>query len=259
MENSVKSKVVNYLRHLGLDATQAAIYIWLQAHGSSSVLAISKGVGTGRTKLYPALEQMIALQVMTKHDRHYGTTYQALPPQNLEFLVLEQERKASSLRASLTSAVSALSSLASSSPSSTNTIEYSGVDGLKQMNYNIHCKSVGNFKVFELANLDKHLAPSFAERMRQNTTDNKVKSFDLTNNLKWKLNTKVAGYRELSQASYIDPAVFHIKFETYIYNNVVGLIKYDKDDIFGIEIYNQDLKDQQEQIFDLLWSMSRPI
>ena len=52
---------------------------------------------------------------------------------------------------------------------------------------------------------------------------------------------------------------FKIEFETYIYNNVVALLSYDKDDIFGVEIHNDKLARQQEQLFDLLWSQAKSL
>ncbi len=55
------------------------------------------------------------------------------------------------------------------------------------------------------------------------------------------------------QARYVSPTVFTIEFEVYIYNNIVALLSYEKEDIFGVEIHNSKLARQQRQLFDLLW------
>jgi hypothetical protein len=47
------------------------------------------------------------------------------------------------------------------------------------------------------------------------------------------------------------------EFETYIYDNVVGLLSYESDDIFGVEIYSEKLARQQTQLFNLLWSQAK--
>jgi sugar-specific transcriptional regulator TrmB len=258
MEKSVKSKVVNFLRQIGLNGEQSNVYMYLQEHGPSTVLAISRGLKTGRTKLYPALDEMVEKQVLAVHERHYGTTYEALPPENLEFLVSEHERKATVLRHNLPSAVHALNLTRLNSPATSKVIEYRGVDGIKQMVWN-QSKAKEYFKVYELANLDKHLPPHFAEKMRQEWTRKGIKSYDLTNRRDWRLQTKVEAYRSLNEARYIEPSLLQIEFETIIYNNVVSLISYDNDDIFGVEIHNSKLARQQEQLFDMLWRGAEPV
>ncbi len=62
-----------------------------------------------------------------------------------------------------------------------------------------------------------------------------------------------------TKVRYIDPVVFKIEFETYIYNSCVALLSYQTDDIFGVEIHNPQLARQQKQLFDLIWSQAQPL
>jgi sugar-specific transcriptional regulator TrmB len=254
VDKSLENKVVGYLKHLGLDHEQALAYLFLLQNGPATVLAISRGLKTGRTKLYPLLEELGDKQLITIHERHYGTSYEAQAPEVLEFLVNEHERSAEALRSSLPAALNALKNIQMVSPVHTKIVEYRGTDGLKQMNYNL-TKAKEEFRVFELAGLDKHLGKHFAEKMRERYVERGLKSFDLTNN-KNRANEPGA---ELPKAlvRYIDPAVFTIEFETYIYDNCVGLINYEQDDIFGVEIYSEKLARQQKTLFDLLWSQAK--
>ena len=128
MDNSLKKKLVSFLKQLSLDDEQAEVYLYLQMNGPSTVLAISRGLETGRTKLYPALEGMVSKQVVAVHERHYGTTYEALPPENLEFLVSELERKADIARHNFKESIHAFSGLRANSPSGSKIIEYRGLD-----------------------------------------------------------------------------------------------------------------------------------
>src|SRR4030095_5896780 len=137
VDKILRQKVVRYLQHLGLDDEQAQAYIFLLSTGSSTVLAISRGLKTGRTKLYPLLENLAEKQLLTIHERHYGTSYEAQPPQVLEFLVSEHERKAEALRSNLPAATNILNQLQLQSPTNSRIVEYRGVDGLKQMNFNL--------------------------------------------------------------------------------------------------------------------------
>ena len=181
VDNSLENKVVGYLKQLGLDREQALVYLFLLQNGPDTVLAISRGLKTGRTKLYPLLEDLSEKQLITIHERHYGTSYEAQNPEVIEFLVSEKEHNAEALRSSLPAALNILQNIQNESPVHTKIIEYKGVDGLKQMNFNLS-KAKNEFRVFELAGLDKHLGKHFAQKMRERYAERKLKSFDLTNN-----------------------------------------------------------------------------
>lgn len=253
VDKSLENKVVAYLKQLGLEREQALVYLFLLQNGPQTVLKISRGLKTGRTKLYPLLEDLADKQLITIHERHYGTSYEAQKPEVLEFLVNEKERRAEALRSSLPAALNILKNLEHDSPATTKIIEYRGVDGLKQMNFNLS-KAKSEFRVFELAGLDRHLGKHFAEKMRERYQENKLASFDLTNNANRANEPGIES--PLAQTRYIDSTVFKIEFETYIYDNVVGLLNYENDDIFGVEIYSDKLARQQTQLFDLLWNQA---
>lgn len=258
VDKSLTEKVVAYLEQLGLNGEQALIYMHLLRTGSQSVLSLSRGLKTGRTKLYPLLEDLASKQLIAVHERHYGTTYEAQPPEVLEFLISEREQTVQTLRGNLKSITHALGELRVHSPATSKIIEYRGIDGIKQMNFNL-TKAQSEFRVLELKSLSEHLGNHFTEKLRQTWAERGISSFDLTNNPHWSLKTKVEQYKQLSKARYIDSAVFTIEFETYIYNNCVALLSYEDDDIFGVEIYNDKLARQQIQLFDLLWSQSKPL
>jgi len=253
VDNSLKNKVVGYFKQLGLEREQALVYLFLLQTGSSSVLDISRGIKTGRTKLYPLLEDLANRQLVIIHERHYGTSYQAQKPEVIDFLVSEHERKAEALRSSLPAAINILKNLEQTSPTKTKIIEYRGVDGLKQMNYNLS-KAKEEYRVFELAGLDKHLGKHFAQKMRQRYQERGLKSFDITNN-KTRLNED--DFKDLTaQIRYVDPKIFSIEFEVYIYDNCVGMLNYDQEDIFGVEIYSEKLARQQKSLFDMTWQQA---
>lgn len=255
VDKLLHQKVVKYLERLGLDQEQAHMYLFLLQQGPSTVLAISRGLKTGRTKLYPLLEDLAEKQLITIHERHYGTSYEAQPPHVLEFLISEHERKAENLRSNLPAVTDILGQLQADSPTTSRIVEYRGVDGLKQMNFNL-TKAEKEYRVFELAGLDKLLGKHFADKMRTITREKRTKTYDLTNNPNRANEPGVVG-DPLAATRYLDPKVFKIQFETLIYNNCVALLSYDKEDIFGVEIYNDKLAAQQKQLFDLLWSQAK--
>jgi sugar-specific transcriptional regulator TrmB len=257
-ENMLKEKVVAYLKHLDITGEQSVAYLVLLQQGPQTVLALSRNLKTGRTKLYPLLEDLATKQLITVHERHYGTSYEAQSPDALAFLVQEKIQLAEKMRSNLPAIQHALSTFQHTSPSTSKIIEYRGVDGLKQMNFNL-TKAKKEFRVFEIESLSGHLGARFAEKLHEAWAEKHIASYDLTNNPTWKLTTQIETYQTLAKVRYINPKLFRIEFETYIYNNCVALLSYEKDDIFGVEVYNKKLARQQIQLFDLVWRNAQPI
>jgi len=243
MDNSVEKKVVAYLKHLGLDAEGAAVYIFLLQQGPQTVLGISRGLKTGRTKLYALLETLAAQQLVTVHERHYGTSYEAAPATTLEFLVQAHESQASGLRSELAGVVHALNAAARTSPTTSRVAEYRGADGLKQLYWNV-TKSHGEYRAYRLPRLRDRLEKHFLDKLQ--VAEAGMTALVLVN----------AAGDAGGKARVVAPSLFKIEFETYIYNNCVALISQDDDRITGVEIYNDKLAQQQRQLFDLLWGQS---
>lgn len=256
LSSDLIDNVKPFLLDLGLNEDQVDTYLYLLHLGSSSVLALAKAQGSGRTRLYPVLESLVDLQLVKVDQKHYGTTYEALTPRSLEFLVTKKETETKKLRDELSNVTEQLSTLNGSTLSKSKVVEYRGVDGLKQINFNL-TKANKEFFVFEGAHLDSYetMPKSFVDRMRKLYFDNKLMCYDLTNDKNWhKVKTPFNPTGAFQKACYIDEKVFKIRTETYIYNNVVAYLGYEKDEPFGVEIYNQDLAEQQKQLFKILWA-----
>lgn len=132
---------------------------------------------------------------------------------------------------------------------------------MKQINFN-QTKAQDYVYVYELAHLDEHetMPQSFVDRMRRMTYENNITTYDLSNNKDWEFVRMPTNPKGLFQkASYIPKEIFEIKVETYVYNDVIAYLGYDKDEPFGIEIYNKELVEQQKQIFKILWSMGTEV
>ncbi len=244
------------MERLDLTVDQSQVFTYLHALGPTSVLSLSKALSTGRTRLYPILESLARQQLIIIHERHYGTTYEAASPQALEFLVHEREVQAEHLRDELFDVQNALRQLSGQVTKGSRVAEYRGVDGLKQINFNL-TKAVGEFCVFEVAHLDEHegMSESFANRLRETWLEKKIVSRDLTNNPSWQRHSPTQpAYVNVQRGCYIQPSVFEISLETFVYNNCVAYLHYEEGQIFGVEVYNENLANQQKQLFELVWA-----
>lgn len=256
----MKSKLVGFLGQLGVSLDEAEVYLYLVQAGEQSVLAISRGLDTGRTKLYPLLDNLADKQLIHVNERHYGSSYSAQPLETLEFLVAEKQRQSNAVASALPAAKSLLAQLATPEVGGTKFIQYRGLDGLKQVSWNI-TKAKGEYFCFELANLDKHqgIPKAFAEKVRSIEVERGIVGHDLTNNPNWKVESSVPGYTSLGKARYVDPKIFTIEFESIVYDDTYTLVKYEPNDIVCIEIKNPSLAHQQKQLFNLVWSLAVPV
>jgi sugar-specific transcriptional regulator TrmB len=253
VHKNVEKKVVDFFGHLGFSTEESATYLYLLQRGPQTVLSLSRGLKTGRTKLYPLLDGLAERQLITAHERHYGTTYEAQKPDAIEFLVSELEQASQTLRNEWPATVNVLKQFHSISPTSSKLLEYHGADGLKQLTWNLS-KAHKEFRQFELAGIDKHLGKHFISKMQQTFVERKVTGYILTNRQSF-ANDPDANLPGL-KIRYIGPEIFNIMFESYIYNNVVTLVQNKKNDIYGIEVHNQLFTQQQRQLFDALWKQA---
>jgi sugar-specific transcriptional regulator TrmB len=258
LDKPLEKKVLLYLYNLGLTTEEAKIYIFLLQNGPQSVLAVSRGLKTGRTKLYPVLDKLTDKQLVITKERHYGQTYEAQRPEVLEFLVSEHESKAEQLRNSLAAVTNVLQRIQLQAPNTSKVVEYRGVEGLKQMNWNIG-RAKGEYRTFELDRLKGHFSRHFDDKFYRRQVDHKIVSYDLTNNPHRESEVKSPWDKKYFHMGYISPEVFKIAFEMTIYNNCVALFNYEAGDILGVEIYNDNLAAQQVQVFNLLWKQSTPL
>ena len=261
LSSELIDSVTPFLNELGLTNDQVNAYLYLLHLGKSSVMNLSSAMGSGRTRLYPILESLVDLQIVKVDQQHYGTTYEALNPASLDFLVTKKETEAHRLRNEIDNITEKLTSLSGTTNGVSKVIEYRGIDGLKQINFN-QTKAQDYVYVYELAHLDEHetMPQSFVDRMRRMTYVNNITSYDLSNNKDWEFVRMPTNPKGLFQkASYIPKEIFEIKVETYVYNDVIAYLGYDKDEPFGIEIYNKELVEQQKQIFKILWSMGTEV
>lgn len=234
-------KIVEYLRQLGLLTDQVEAYLYLLQNGPHTVLALSRGLKTGRTKLYPLLDELADKQLITAHERHYGTSYEAAHPVTLEFLVNQQEQAAQALRSGLPAALHSLKQLHLDSPTTSTFIEYRDLDGIKQMYWNLN-QARGNCYILELPAIRKQIGAHLAEKLRSAMNRTGTSCHILTNQKS-----------PPAHARYIDPAVFRIEFEAYVYNNVVSLISCDHTKLYGIELHNQQFARHYSQLCQVLW------
>jgi sugar-specific transcriptional regulator TrmB len=248
----------NKLAAFGLAPAMADIYIHLLRHGPLTALQLSRALPYSRTQTYRHLEDLQALQIVSCTQFAHGSVYEALPPEQLEQIVVSKQAEARSLHEKLTEVKSLFGHFQTGGGPRAKVLHYSGVEGIKQVNWNL-TKAQNEYRVFEVAHLSQYLDKNFAARCRARTIEQGVRTFDLTNTPESSIKDLEPFDPSLSQLRYIEPSVLAIKFEMFIYNDIVTQVDYSGDEIFCIEVYHPALKAMQMQLFDAMWRQAVPV
>lgn len=241
VHNHANKKIVEFLRQLKLSTDEIDIYLYLLQTGQQTVVDISRGLQTGRTKLYPLLEGLGGKQLIIISERHYGTSYRAAAPESLSLLVDKQEQLSHTLRTGLPTVVHLLEEIHQSSPTTSKIIEYHALDGVKQIYWNLR-NTETDFFILELPEVTKQIGKHLKNKLRPLLTEKQLTGHVLTNQKNPNPPTR-----------YLDRKIFEIEFETYVYNNVVSLISYQNNTFYGVEIHNSQSARQYMNLLSVLW------
>jgi sugar-specific transcriptional regulator TrmB len=262
MEPTAATKVVqNYLQVLGIEPEASLVYLRLAEQGPSSALQLAKATGISRTQVYRRLEELQSAALVSAEQLSYGTLFRALPFENVEGLLAQREAETRSAQASLADMMALMQQLAGSTAPKATVQHYYGLAGLKQANWNL-TKASKEFKVFEAAHISQHFDKddrAFARRHRERCIELGLISYDLTNDSVALAKDIEPFVRSRTHLRHIDPEILAIKFEVYMYNDVVTMLDYSPQQQLAIEMHHPAFHTMMEQLFDAMWRLATPL
>jgi len=261
MQNDIEP-MHEYFQKLGLEPEVTDIYLALRAYGPQSLLQLSRNSKIERTRLYRLLDASADYHLVEVEEHYKRKVYKAAPIGNLQILLSKREQELRDLRLELASLQEVYHPTSASSPL-THVQFYRGTDGVKQMFWNqtrarTDCLSI----LFE--NMQNKTNLSFFERWvaRCNERDLQFRSLVGTHFLQTQQewygkhdNEKLKHW----QGRLLPESVLPITHSMVTYDDVVAYFNWKDGEIFGLEIYNQEIADAQRQLFELLWPQGEPI
>ena len=246
--------IENQLRQFGLSSIEVTLYLQLLEKGKDTPLELSRKLKIARTKIYRTLEKLIEKGLVIERVEGHGKKFEASSPQRLLDVVNQKEKDLLLLKSSAPTIVGQLNNLITISSTESKILHYRGLEGLKQVTWN-STKVKDIFRIYEFGpSMNNFLDFDFAEKVRRKYAQNESAEFrQLTNHEVIEESTKVKEHIQQWKPRFIDKSELDIKFEVQIYNDVYCMYEYTKDDVFIVEIYNQQLADFQKQVFDLIW------
>lgn len=252
-------KLLKQLLQFDLSDDEGKLYMYVLEQGRVTALKASKDLKIARTKIYRLIEKLVEKRLIIEEVRNYGTKFRAESPERFLDILNDKEKELLLLKSTTPTLVNQLEALQSLMGQESKILHYRGAEGLKQVTWN-STKTKGDFRIYEIDLMHAMVDYEFSEKTRREFAKNpRTTIYQLTNQTKFEDFTTVKKHVKQWQLRHIPKSVLDIKFEIQIYNDVYCMLDYTDEDVFIVEIYNQNLADMQKQIFDAVWSIAKPM
>jgi len=256
------SPMREYFAKLGLGPEIAEIYLALQAYGPQSLLQLARNAKIERTRLYRILDTLAECQLVEVEELYKRKLYKAAPVSNLQGLLTKREQEIRDLQKELMVLQRDYQTSELRSPL-THVQFYRGMDGVKQMFWN-QTRAKNECLSILYANMQSKSNLVFFERWveRCNSQGLTFRSIVGDNFLATQKdwygqhdNEKLTHW----QGRYLPETVLPITHSTITYDDVVAYYNWKDGEVFGLEIYNQEIATTQRHTFELFWEKAQPI
>lgn len=251
----------NYLalKRFGLSENEAKLFLFLVERGFVTALFMSRELHIARTKIYRLLDKLLEKGLVIQKLEDRGMQFGPTSLTKFQEILQSKESEVSLIKQSLPELLTQLHQLSQTNTSSSKVLYYKGIEGLKQITYNM-TQAKDLVRVYEVEHLSDFLPKDFSEDMRKRLVANKTMTHDLTNKKSFGDFTEVTEMIEsYSKFRYIDPSLLTIQFESLIYDDIYTTYTYKDGEIFCIEIHNPHLAQMQKQIYDFIWNQAQPM
>lgn len=248
-----------YFAKLGLETAIADLYVALHAYGPQTITQLARHSGVERTRIYRLLDTLLQHNLAEVESQYKRSLIKAAPILNLQILISQKEQELEVLERELVNLHRNLPQPPSSH--ATRVQFYHGAEGNKQMYWNeTHAQTEVLCILYE--NIQIKTNSKFFERWVRRCNERDIKSRGIIGDhfidsqQEWydaHTNERLKHW----ESRYIAPEVFPITHSTVTYNNTVAYYNWRNGEIFGIEIYNQEIADAQSAFFEMLWAQGK--
>ncbi len=255
--STIPDNLIAELSSFGLSSSESLIYLFLLNQGEQTALSLSRSLKISRATIYNLCQSLHEKNLIISTGKAYSTRFKANSYRQLEALIKQKKSEIQTLEDSLPKFFNELADISLNKFHDSQIIRYEGLDGLKQVTWN-STRAIGSLRVFEVANMSAFLDFDFSERVRLEFIRQKLKSSRQLTNLKeipaW---TNISEFVDIWECRYLDPAEIKTQMEILLYNDVVAMYQYQRQNIFCLEIHDQDLSDTLKQFYDYIWNRSQ--
>jgi len=250
-----KQLITEQLENLGLEKTEASLYLFLLEKGSKTYLELARDSKINRSKVYRHIEKLKNKGLVTRTDDSSGKKLKATSPKNLELLIQKKEEALLTQKKTMPELLSVLTELPNHSQKEFEIKHYKGQDGIRQMLWN-QMNATNEILAFSYKNKNEMVGKKFAEKLREMQVERKIILKEIENETDqgdtWY--TKIHKWKDFYQSKHISKEDLAIKQYIAVYNNTVSIINWINSEQVGIEIHNEIYTNMQKQIFMKTWN-----
>lgn len=246
---------------LGLDDSEARVYIELLNHESLTVLEIASQLNIPRTTVYRICEKLNKKQFAEWIIKENSTKIKAVKPSDLNQLIESKKDEVANAEHALKSLEKMISTPLLSLPS-TQVRYYQGKEGLRQMMWN--ClkaqDEIVGWSVYGRASI---IGEAFMDSYVNEFKRRKLRDRSIMNEIGLEYNrvpeNLINHQQTFEDMRFIPESKFYIAGDTSIYNNVFAYCVWNHGEVVGVEIENPEIVKTQRSIFNILWEIAQPV
>lgn len=254
-----KQDIRKIIHSVGGDKEVADLYYALVIYGPQTISQLAKNAHIERTKVYRLLETMQSLRLIEIELHPKRNIIKPALLSSVLPIIAQKQQELKEAEQALPKLETLLNKQTLTSPL-TRVQFYKGQEGAKQMLWN-QTKAQGETLSILYENMQSHTGEEFyvrwAERCNERglTFRSVVGDAFIKSQQEWsKKNT--SGTLKNWHGKYISSEDHDIRFWTCLYDDVVAYFSWHDYEIYGIEIYNQDIADANREFFEMLWEKS---
>lgn len=248
--------ILKFLGYLNLDIDESKVYLALVEKGELTVLQISREKKISRTNVYRIVDRLVERGLITEIKKDTKRLYNAVGIDQLEVLVKEEESRVEYLKEMLPQLQSILPNEQSIDQPGTHVKFYKGVNGIKQMVWNI-LESNGEVVGYTFRNLAEVVSRDFALKWMQEFSFRGLVFRDIiTENYLGSvkndtLASQVPTFK--NETRFLPRTTLSITNQVDIYNNTVAYYHWHEGEILGVEVIDEKIAKFQKQLFEIVW------
>lgn len=252
-----------YFAKLGLEPEIADLYLTLHTYGPQTITALARHSGIERTRVYRLLDSLTSSNLIETESHYKRTIIRAAPISNLQILLSQREHELHMLQKEFEHLRGTLMQETTIESPVTRVQFYQGHEGIKQMFWN---QTKGHSEQLTILHetIQTRSSLTFFERWVRRCNEQNLRFRGLISD--HFLQDLQSWYRKHGserlknwESRYIAPKIFPISHSTVTYDNVIAYYNWKDGDLFGIEVYNQEIADTHRTIFEMLWTQGVPV
>ncbi|MDD3647235.1 MAG: helix-turn-helix domain-containing protein [Candidatus Dojkabacteria bacterium] len=256
--------IKNIVKSLGLSEQEARVYESLFGQASLGIYEISRLSKVNRTSTYRILTNLEKRGFVHKSPKVKKIEYTASNLEWLELKLKEKKEISESILESFKANRSLLQKRSNPYGERINVVHYSGKKEVQQLLWN-SLKANKILRAFGFRSSREAIGLSFLVKWWNEMVFRGFEYRMIANpgTYKMKYETEKLTKKKFYKPNFwilrsIKDSTLPIRHETLIFNDTYSIIQWKDEQIFGVEIINQTIADQQKILFDYFWKAAKP-